>query len=327
MNTKLKYLSATASALLLGTGLGFAQGLERTSFTIGLPVTTSTFLPLYLAEEEGYFTDEGLEVEIVAFRGGTDLVRGMVAGAVDVGVGALAEVLVGIESGQEIRAFYGGFNMAVFEWYAVPEITSAEDFAGKRFGVTTFGASTDFLTRYILNLNNLDTEADVQVIQGGGSGARMAAMEAGQLDVNIFAPPEKFMAADQGYNLVYNQEDIAADYPNHVFYAPLANIEENPNAIRALLRAYVRGVELAKADRDRSIQTIAQRIGVDEAYAGRTYDDFIDELYADGRLPSAEGMEAFWNIGIENGLYTETWAEERWLVKDLIDSYEDWKPE
>lgn len=327
MKTMTTCLTAAAAALLLHTGFATAQELERTSFTIGLPVTTSTFLPLYLAEEEGFFTDEGLEVEIVAFRGGTDLVRGMVAGAVDVGVGALAEVLVGIEAGQEIRAFYGGFNMAIFEWYATQDITSIEDTRGKRFGVTTFGASTDFLTRYILNLNDINPETDVQIVQGGGSGARMAAMDAGQLDVNIYAPPEKFMAADQGYNLIYSQEDIADDYPNHVFYAPLELIEGSPNALKALLRAYIRGVMLAKSDKDRSIQTISQRIGVDEAYAGRTYDDFMDELHEDGRLPSAAGMQTFWDIGIANGLYTETWDEERWLVRTFIDSYDEFKPE
>jgi NitT/TauT family transport system substrate-binding protein len=320
-------VTAAAAALMLSFGSASAQDLERTSLTVGLPVTTSTFLPLYLAEEEGFFKEEGLDVELVAFRGGTDLVRGMVAGAVDVGVGAMAELIVGIESGQEIRGFYGGFNMAIFEWYAVPDISSIEDTKGKRFGVTRFGSSTDYLTRYILNRHGLDPQTDVQIIQGGGSGARMAAMDAGQLDVNIYAPPEKFMSADQGYNKIYDQKDIAHDYPNHTFYAPLAFLESNPNTVKALLRAFVKGVRLAKADRERSVKTISQRIGVGEAYAGRTYDDFIDELYEDGRFPSEAGMKSFWEIGIENGEYEAAKPEEEWLVRTFLDSYDEWKPE
>jgi NitT/TauT family transport system substrate-binding protein len=327
MRAKSTLLTAAAAALMLCLGSASAQDLEQTKVTVGLPVTTSTFLPLYLAEEEGYFKEEGLEVELVAFRGGTDLVRGMVAGAVDVAVGAMAELMVGIRSGQEIRAFYGGFNMAVFEWYAVPEITSIEQTKGKRFGVTRFGSSTDYLTRYVLNRNGLNPETDVQIIQGGGSGARMAAMEAGQLDVNIYAPPETFMSADQGYSKIYDQQDIAKDYPNHTFYAPLDFLESKPNTIKALLRAFVKGVRLAKADRERSIKTISQRIGVDEAYAGRTYDDFIDEVYEDGRFPSEAGMKAFWEIGIENGEYDRAWSEEEYLVRTFMDSYDEWKPE
>jgi NitT/TauT family transport system substrate-binding protein len=69
------------------------------------------------------------------------------------------------------------------------------------------------------------------------------------------------------------------------------------------------------------------RIGMDEEYAGRTYDDFIDYIYEDGRMPSVEGMEAFWEIGIEAGDYEEAWEDDRYLDATFMDSFEEWKPE
>src|SRR5690606_6322587 len=131
------------------------------------------------------------------------------AGAVDVGVGALSEALVGVDTGQGVKVFYSGFNMTVFDWYAVPNIKSLADAKGARFGVTTFGSSTDFLTRYALTIHGIDPQKDVQIIQGGGSAPRLAAMEAGQLDVNIFATPEKFMAAERGFHKIMSQKEIA----------------------------------------------------------------------------------------------------------------------
>lgn len=303
------------------------EQLERTSFVLGTPVTASTFVPLYLAEQEGYFADEGLDVEIVAFNGGGDLVRGMVAGAVDIGVGALAEVLLAVEAGQDIRAFYGGFNMSLFAWFGVEGVDSIEDAHGKRFGVTSFGSSTDFLTRYILAANGLDPQTDVQIIPGGRAGARLAAMDAGQLDVNIFSAVEKFIAMDRGYKQLYSQRDISAEYPNHAFYARLPLIEENPEAMKAFLRAFVHGVRLAKANPELAAQVIAERSGVEDQYALSTYNDFIDDIHEDGRLPTEENMDMFWQLGIESGAYTEAWDEERWLVRTYMDSYEDWKPE
>src|SRR5690606_31576879 len=150
-------------------------------------------------------------------------------------------------------------------------------------GVTTFGSSTDFLTRYALSTHNIDPEKDVTIIQGGGSGSRLAAMEAGQLDVNIFATPEKFIAADMGYNLVLRQQDIAEDYPFHVFYGKEDTITASPNMIKALLRAYVKGVRLAKADRAQAVEVLVKRVGIEEKYAGRGYDDFINGIHEDGR--------------------------------------------
>jgi len=324
----LKTIGAAVTALGLATGLAQAQAApEKTDVTIGLPVTTSTFIPLYLAEAEGYFKDEGLNVQIVAFKGGTDLVRGMVAGAVDVGVGALSEALVGVDTGQGVKVFYSGFNMTVFDWYAVPNIKSLADAKGARFGVTTFGSSTDFLTRYALTIHGIDPQKDVQIIQGGGSAPRLAAMEAGQLDVNIFATPEKFMAAERGFHKIMSQKEIAEDYPFHVFYAKEDFLQSSPNTIKALLRAYVKGVRLAKANKERAVEVLVDKVGFEEKYASLGYDDFINQIYEDGRLPSEAGMKAFWDMGIQSGTYKEAWPLERFWDPTYVDSFNEWKPE
>src|SRR5215471_7771400 len=106
MNKYIRTIAMTAAAVALSWQVAGAQEIEKKQITIGLSVTTATYLPLYLADEAGFFKDEGVDVNIVAFKGGTDLVRGMVAGAVDIGVGALSEALVGVSTGQGIKVFY-----------------------------------------------------------------------------------------------------------------------------------------------------------------------------------------------------------------------------
>jgi NitT/TauT family transport system substrate-binding protein len=323
--TVFRKLTAMAFVGVLLPLVAFA-GPEKTEITIGLPVTTSTFLPLYMAAELGMFEEEGVKVNIVAFKGGTDLVRGMIAGAVDIGVTSLAGVNVGISAEQPLKAFYGGFNMAVFDWYGVQSINAIKDSKGTRYGVTKIGSSTDFLTRYALKSVGLNPETDVQIIQGGGSPARMAAMEAGQLDVNIFAPPEKFMAADAGYKLLLKQSDLAPDYPFHVFFATDDFRASNPETIKAVLRGFVKGVRAAKSNKAEGEKVLIERVGVDPNYAGRVYDDFIDGIYEDGRLPSEAGMKSFWDVGIMSGEYTEAWPLNKFLDPTFIDTYGQWKP-
>jgi NitT/TauT family transport system substrate-binding protein len=301
-------------------------GLERQALTVGLAVATSTYLPLYLAADDGLFEREGIKVELLPFRGGSDLIKALVAGSVDVGVASLAEVILGIDARQPVRAFYAGFNVAAFDWYAVPGIGSFAETKGRRFGVTRYGSSTDFVTRYALTANGLDPARDVRIVQGGDSPTRLAAMEAGQIDVNIFAAPEKFIAADRGYRLILSQRSLAADYPYHTFFATEPFIAAHPNALRALLRAHVRGVRLAKADRERSIRALVERLKMDPQYAARTYDDFIGDIHEDGRLPSDRGMEVFFEMGIRAGSYKERWPRDRYWVPTFADTYQQWKP-
>jgi ABC-type nitrate/sulfonate/bicarbonate transport systems, periplasmic components len=326
MHRAIKTITASLAGLAMLAGSAWAQGKpEKTDITIGLPVTTSTFLPIYLAQEEGLFKEQGLNVKIVAFHGGTDLVRAVIAGSVDVGATALAGITLGIAAGQPIKVFYGGFNMGVFDWYAVPSVKSMADTKGKRFGVSRLGSSTDFLTRYALRISGVDPKS-VQVVQGGASMSRLAAMAAGQLDVNILAPPEKFIAADKGYNLVFRQTQIAPDYPFHAFFATEKFLTANPNTVKAMLRGLVKGIRLAKADKARSLKVLEDYVKIDKKYAGRTYDDFIGKIYEDGRLPSDKGMDTFWKIGMMSGQYKEPWPKSRYLDPTFIDSYNQWKP-
>jgi NitT/TauT family transport system substrate-binding protein len=296
-----------------------AQGKpEKTSLTIGLPVTTSTLLPIYLAEEAGYFKQEGLDVKLVAFRGGSSMVMGVVADSIQVGIGALTGVLAGISAGQDLSVFYGGFNMAIFDWYAVPKIKSFKQAAGTRIGVSTYGSSTDFLTRYALKLNGIDPKNGARIIQGGASAGRIAAMASGQLDINILAPPETFLAKERGYNAILKQTDLAPDYPFHVFFATKTYIAQNPKVIR--------GMRLARSDKQRSIKTLIARVGIDPKYADLTYAQIMQGMFDDGRLPGDPGMNAFFDSGIEAGVYKERWPKEKYWNGQFQKSYNDWKP-
>jgi ABC-type nitrate/sulfonate/bicarbonate transport system substrate-binding protein len=303
-----------------------APGIEQPHLKVGIISVTATYLPLYLAVDDGLFAKEGLQVELLPFRGGSDLIKAVVAGSADVGVVSLAEVASGIAAGQPMKAFYGGFNVPAFDWYATPSIHTLAGAKGKRFGVTQYGSSTDFLTRYALASNGLDPEKDVQIVQGGDSPTRLAAMQAGQIDVNIFAAPDSFVAAQRGYRRILRQRDLAPDYPYHVFGAMEPFIAQHPNTIRALLRGFVLGLREAKRDKPRAIAALVKRIQMDPQYAGPTYDDLIEYLFEDGRLPSDQGLDLFFEMGIKAGRFTSHWPREKYWTPVYADSYARWKP-
>ena len=74
------------------------SALEKTHLTIGLAVPGATYLPLYVGVDEGTFLRQGIQADVVEFRGGSDLIKAVVSGSVDIGVVSLAEILSGQES-------------------------------------------------------------------------------------------------------------------------------------------------------------------------------------------------------------------------------------
>src|SRR5579863_1907594 len=129
------------------------SALEKPHITIGLAVPGATYLPLYVAVDEGTYAKQGIQADLVEFRGGSDLIKAVVSGSVDVGVVALSEISAGIDAGQPLKAFYAGFNIPDFDWYGVPSIKSFTDLKEKRIGITQYGSSSEYITRYALAVN------------------------------------------------------------------------------------------------------------------------------------------------------------------------------
>ena len=326
------FAASVALALLTGCAGTEARapatgsGLEKPHITIGLAVPGATYMPLYVAVDEGTYTKQGLQADLLEFRGGSDLIKAVVSGSVDVGVVALAEITAGIDAGQPLKAFYAGFNIPDFDWYAVSSVKSLADAKGKRIGITQYGSSSDFITRYALSVNGIDPAKDVQIIQAGPPATRLAAMHAGQLDVGIFSTPEKFLAADRGYKLIYSQKQLADDYPFHMIFATESFLANNPNTVKAMLRGHALAVRLAKQDKQKAEQSLIKHLQIDPKYVDRTYAGVIDYLFDDGRLPSQKSLDIFFDMGMKTGRFKERWPMTKFWIPTFVDGYSQWRP-
>lgn len=303
------------------------QKLENPDVTIGISITDSTFLPIYLAVEAGLFRAEGVNVKLLTFRGGSDLTRAVVAGSVQIGLASPTSVLSAITAGQNLKVFFGGFNQAPFFWYAVPPIKTMADAKGKRFGISRFGSATDALTRYVMAQAGLNPQTDAKIIQSGGSPAALAAMETGQIDVSVFSLPHNFIAADRGYNLIARQSDYMPDFPVQSFLAAVDYLDHNPATVKAVLRAFIKAVALAKANKPLAVKVLVSQAGLEEPYAARAYDLLIDGWREDGRLATDEGMKKFFDMAIASGDVDKPWPKDQYWDNRFVAALDQWKPQ
>ncbi len=320
-------IAAVCLSIILA-GIGRAQNakLESPDVTIGMSVTDSTFLPIYLADAAGLFKAEGLNTKLLAFHGGSDLTRAVVAQSVQIGVASPTSVLSAISAGQNVRVFFGGFNQAPFSWYAVPSIKTMAQAKGKRFGISRFGSATDALTRFAMAQAGLDPQKDAKIIQTGGSSAALAAMETGQIDVGVFSIPTNFIAADHGYNLIARQSDFMPDFPVQSFFARVKYLDDNPHTVEAVLRAFIKAVALAKANKPLAIKVLVDRAGLKQQFAARAYDQLIGGWREDGRLATDQGMKKFFDMAIASGDVDKPWPKDAYWDNRFMATIDQWKP-
>jgi NitT/TauT family transport system substrate-binding protein len=140
------------------------------------------YLPLSIAEQKGYFKEQGLEVEISDFAGGAKALQALVGGSVDAVSGAYEHTLRMQGKKQDIKAVvemgrFPAITIAVRADLA-DKIKSPADFKGLKIGVTAPGSSTNMLVQYALVKAGL--KKDDASFVGIGSGATAVAQVKGK---------------------------------------------------------------------------------------------------------------------------------------------------
>ncbi len=244
--------SASASTLLAAPAVLRAQALDKPKLTIAVGGKNLLYyLPLTIAETQGYFKAEGLEVTIADFAGGSQALRAVVGGSADVVSGAFEHTLNMQSKGQKLRAFVlqGRAPQIVLgvNPKTMPNFKTVADLKGKKIGVTAPGSSTNVMANFVLAKAGLKP-ADVSIVGvGAGSGA-VAAMRAGQIDAISNLDPVITLLQRSGDLKVVSDTRILAEadkvfggpMPAGCLYAPQTFIDKNPGAVQALANAMVR---------------------------------------------------------------------------------------
>lgn len=240
-------------ALAALPGAGFAKDVpEMSTLTMavgGLPGLY--YLPVLAAQQLGYFKDEGLNVTLEDFAGGSKALEAVVGGSADVGAGAFEHTLFMQAKGQHYRAFalMGRAPQIVIGVVKskADQIKSLADFKGAKVGVSAPGSSTDLVLTVALRKVGVQ-RSDISAI-GVGSGATvLAAVGSGQIDALSNVDPMMTKLTRSGAIKVLvdtrtvkgTQDVFGGTMPAATLYAPESFIQKNPKTTQALTNAIVR---------------------------------------------------------------------------------------
>ena len=245
-------LLLAGSAGLAAPGWLLAQTPEKPKLTIAVGGKNLLYyLPLTIAESLGYFKDEGLDVTIVDFAGGSRALQAVIGGSADVVSGAFEHTVNMQAKGQRLRAFalQGRAPQIVLgvNPKTMPNFKTVADLKGKKIGVTAPGSSTNVMANFVLAKSGLKP-ADVSIIGiGAGTGA-VAAMRTGQIDAISNLDPVITLLQRSGDLKIVSDTRLLAEsdkvfggpMPAGCLYAPQAFIDKHPATVQALANAIVR---------------------------------------------------------------------------------------
>jgi NitT/TauT family transport system substrate-binding protein len=293
--------AALAGASLVGSPLAFSQSKLETS-KVAIAVGGKNlfyYLPLTIAERRNFFKDEGLEVEISDFAGGSQALKAAVGGSADVVSGAFEHTLLLQAKNQYFREFVlqgraPQIVLAVSK-KAMPNYKSVADLKGKKIGVTAPGSSTAIMASFVLAQAGLKA-TDVSFIGVGAGASAIAALQSGQIDAIANLDPVMTKLDRAGDIRIVSDTRTLADtvkvfggnMPAGCLYASQSFITKNPNTTQALTNAMVRALKwLQTASGKDLISTVPESYLLgDRALYLDSWQHVKEALSPDGLMPA-----------------------------------------
>jgi NitT/TauT family transport system substrate-binding protein len=247
------------SVFLLGAlgwnGNVLAETLEKQKVSIAVGGKNLLYyLPLTIAEQLGYFKDEGLQVEISDFAGGAKALQALVGGSADVVSGAFEHTINMQAKGQVLTVFvlqarapqivFGVSNKTM------PNYKSIADLKGKKIGVTAPGSSTNMMASFVLAKGGLKP-SDVSYIGVGTAAGALSALRSGQIDaISNLDPVVSMLQQKNEIRIIADARTLkdtvsvfGGPMPAASLYTSEAFLKKNPHTSQALANAMVRALK------------------------------------------------------------------------------------
>jgi ABC-type nitrate/sulfonate/bicarbonate transport system substrate-binding protein len=236
----------------------------------------SPILPVNVADKLGFFKKHGLEVKIANFTGGSKMAQAMVAGSIDIGVGAGTEMAF-VAKGAPIIAVCNDTPSIPFIGIAVPwdsPIHTIDQLKGKRMGISSAGSLTDWLARELSAHQGWGPDGVTRVAIGNGATAVLAAFRTNAIDAdisvttNIFNWEEKKQA-----RLLIPVSKFVGNIAAGTIYATRHLIASNPAALRGFLAAWLETIDYMSKHKPQTVKIESKITGYPQSVMAKEYDN------------------------------------------------------
>ena len=248
-------LSVVLAAAAL-TGCGSAQqtnGPKKTRVVLNEVAHSLFYAPMYVAIEEGYFEEEGLDLTLVTGFGADKVLTALISGEADIGfMGAEASIYACQEGATDPAVNFaqltqraGNFlvareEMPDFKW---------EDLKGKKVLGGRKGGMPEMVFEYILKKNGIDPQKDLTIDQSidfGSTAAAFTGDDSAAYTVE-FEPSATILEKEGAGHVVASLGEASGYVPYTSYSVKTSYMKENPEIIQKFTNALQKGMDYVQS--------------------------------------------------------------------------------
>jgi len=243
--------------------------------------------PLYVAQEEGFFTREGLHVEITLTRSSARQLEGLKQGAFEIGIQQSDHIVRAVEGGSDLFIFMAQAHAPELTLVGAPDVASIEGLRGRSVAVDGTRTGYALLLRKLLADHGLK-EGDYTFRELGGSQERFDALQGGQAAASWLNPPFDRRLLANGFRRLATTGESFPGYPGQIAGARRSWARANEGHLAAFIRALDAAYAWLQDPKNRgeAMRILPARLNLDARAASDALEQFAKrprpEIDADG---------------------------------------------
>lgn len=307
--------SVMAFAMVLSTCVACGNDKNNlTKVTLNEVAHSIFYAPQYVAIENGYFEEEGIELELVNGFGADKTMTALISGEADIGfMGAEASVYLYSEGASNYAVNFAQLTQRAGNFLVAREKT--EDFSwdmlkDKEVLGGRKGGMPEMVFEYVLKKNGLDPATDLSIDQSIDFGSTAAAFSGGQGDLTVEFEPSATALEQAGEGYVVASLGVESGYVPYTSYSTTRDyLEENPEIIEGFTKALQKGMEYVNTHTPAEIAKVIEPqfeetdIEIIEKIVTRYYEQ---DTWKDNLIFEESSFDLLQNILLDAGELTST---------------------
>ena len=246
--------------------------------------------PLFLGNDAGIFKKQNLNLELIFIPGGSLSLQALIGRSLELLLTGGPPVINAYLQGAKIKIIGGVVNLLPYVFIVASDLRTAEQIKGKKIGISRFGSNTDYVVRLALDQLGLNAN-QVQIMQVGGSQARLVALKSGAIQGTVLSPEEALVGQKMGLIVLLDFIEKGIEFPHVTVVARDDYLEMQPQTVRNFMRAYIESVRYYKSHRSEAVKKIMDLSKLPERQMAEVvYDGSLRATPDDGK-PTLKGMD------------------------------------
>lgn len=271
--------SSSASAASSASGSPAASTAKTVAITIGLPTNVTSFAnsDVAVAQAEGYFAQEGLNVTVEHLKSGVPVVQGVVGGSLDIGASSIEPVVNAAAQGAPVQIIGSYANKLTVDMVTTNSITTPAQLRGKRLGIQQVGAFREVMTRMVIEGAGMTT-SNVTYVPGAASGY-ISALKQGTIQSGVLQEEQvlKVLAGDSKLHVLVNYSTAEPNYFYGSYLATKSWLASHADVAQRFLTAITEAHRYMYTHKAAVVPIVAKSTGYPASVISKAYDVLLTQ--------------------------------------------------